>query len=150
MKNSFIFHQANSQIRSRPLTRGSAIMGIASRLMDKRTMSSRMLDREIMRITRAHEEQEKREKKEQNQLEEEQKRKVRKSNQSTILRQIDIFGSYRRASLMSASKLQPVIEVSDQQTEKGRCVPTKRSVSRKILLKVLSVRTEAAGRALCI
>ena len=98
--------------RTRRLQRQASFSGVASKLMDAKSESSRKLSRQINRMARAQEEKERQKMREKEEAAEvEKKKKEEEFDRSTITRKLSIFGSYRRTSFHHKQKLAD--EVSD-------------------------------------
>ena len=83
----------------RRMQRQVSFSGIASRLMDAKSESSRKLSREINKMARVQEEKERQQMREKEVAEEkEKKKKEEEFDRSAITRRLSIFGSYRRVS----------------------------------------------------
>lgn len=83
----------------RRLQRQVSFSGVASKLMDAKSESSRRLSREINKMARAQEEKERQQMREKEVAEEkEKKKKEEEFDRSVITRRLSIFGSYRRTS----------------------------------------------------
>ena len=83
----------------RRLQRQVSFSGVASKLMDAKSESSRRLSREINKMARVQEEKERQQIREKEVAEEkEKKKKEEEFDRSVITRRLSIFGSYRRTS----------------------------------------------------
>ena len=83
----------------RRLQRQVSFSGVASKLMDAKSESSRRLSREINKMARVQEEKERQKMREKEVAEEkEKKKKEEEFDRSVITRRLSIFGSYRRVS----------------------------------------------------
>ncbi|PFX22666.1 uncharacterized protein LOC111333964 [Stylophora pistillata] len=98
------------QSKTRRLQRQASFSGVASKLMDAKSETSRKLSRQINRMARAQEEKERqklREREEAAQVE--KKKKEEEFDRSTITRKLSIFGSYRRMSFNPQAKLSEAV-----------------------------------------
>lgn len=81
------------------LQRRVSFSGVASKLMDAKSESSRKLSREINKMARVQEEKERQQMREKEVAKEKEKRKKEEEfDRSVITRKLSIFGSYRRMS----------------------------------------------------
>lgn len=89
----------SSHNKPRRLRRQASFSGVASKLMDAKSESSRKLSRQINKMARAQEEKERQKMREKEVAEEEEKKKKEEEfDRSVITRKLSVFGSYRRMS----------------------------------------------------
>ncbi|KAL9973481.1 hypothetical protein ACROYT_G019947 [Oculina patagonica] len=89
----------SSHNKPRRLQRQASFSGVASKLMDAKSESSRKLSRQINKMARVQEEKERQKMREKEvAAEEEKKKKEEEFDRSVITRKLSVFGSYRRMS----------------------------------------------------
>ena len=118
--------------KTRRLQRQTSFSGIAGKLMDAKSESSRKLSRQINKMARVQEEKERQKMREKEvAAEEEKKKKEEEFDRSGLTRKLSIFGSYRRTSFAQKARLSEEVSHSTYPALEhgGRAMPV--SVERK-------------------